>query len=232
MSGGPVSSLLGGAFRYWNVRQATMANNLANASTDGFRGERVFARLLEDGRTPVAESRTDLRTGALSKTDNPLDVALEGRGFLAVETDAGVRWTRGGALGVDESGRLVDGSGNPVLGEGGVLQVPEGEISIDPTGQIVVDGASVGRLRVDRLPDGVDPVREGDTHFRAPEGESMEGDRDTRILQGQVEQSNVDPVSALVEMVEVQRAYSSLERSARTLDEMMDTISNRLSRVD
>lgn len=232
MSGGPVGSLLSGAFRYWEVRQATMANNLANVSTDGYRGERVFARLLDGARGPVAESGTDLRGGALTRTDNPLDVALEGDGFLVVETPAGDRLTRGGSLAVDASGLLVDGSGNPVLGEGGRIAVPDGELAVDRTGRLTVDGEPLARLRLERLPPGVDPVREGDTHFTAPGGVETETDEETSIRQGHVESSNVDPVGAMVEMVEVQRAYAALERSARSLDEMMDTISNRLSRVD
>lgn len=232
MSGGPVGSLLSGAFRYWEVRQSTMANNLANVSTDGYRGERVFARLMDGARTPVAESGTDLRRGALTRTDNPLDVALEGDGFLVVETPTGDRLTRGGSLNVDATGILVDGSGSPVLGEAGRIAVPDGELAIDRAGRVTVEGEPLARLRVERLPAGVDPVREGDTHFTAPEGMAAEADEETMIRQGHVEGSNVDPVTALVEMVEVQRAYTALERSARSLDEMMDTISNRLSRVD
>lgn len=233
MSGGPVRSLLGGAFRYWQVRQATVANNVANASTDGYRGERVFARLLEGASAPVAESGIDLRRGSLTRTDNPLDVALEGDGFLVVETERGNRLTRGGSLSVDASGFLVDSSGHPVVGESGRIAVPhEGELAIDRVGEVTVDGELVGRLRLERLPRGVDPLRQGETHFLVPGGVETEPDEETTVRQGHVESSNVDPVGSMVEMMEVRRAYASLERSARSLDQMMDTISNRLSRVD
>ncbi len=100
------------ALRYWEARQAALANNLANVSTPGFKAERVFARLLDE-RTSLVEGVTDFSAGPLDTTGRPLDVALIGDGFFVVETPKGRRWTRGGALGLDETGAL-DPSGDPL----------------------------------------------------------------------------------------------------------------------
>jgi flagellar basal body rod protein FlgG len=233
VSGPPATRFLAGAFRYWERRQEAVAHNLANVSTDGFRQERVFARLLAEADAPVAEGRTDLRGGALARTGNPMDVALEGDGFLVVDTAAGRRYTRGGALAVDASGTLVDASGNPVLGEGGAMVLPPGTVDVRPDGEVRVDGSTVGRLRIERAPESARLVREGESLFVPPEGEG-EGAPDvtTRVRQGHVESSNVDPVQAMVEMIEIQRAVGAIERSARVLDDVMDTIANRLGRVE
>src|SRR5205085_4652182 len=84
------------ALRYWERRQEIATNNLANTSTDGFKGERVFAKMLGDA-LPVAQTATDLRAGTLRQTGNPLDLAIPGQGFFVVDTPNGQRFTRGGA---------------------------------------------------------------------------------------------------------------------------------------
>src|SRR6201995_1787460 len=88
------------ALRYWERKQEIVANNLANVSTDGFKAQRVFARLL-DGVRPVAEATSDLSTGNLRSTGNAMDVAVDGNGFFVVQTPNGDRYTRGGSLHLD-----------------------------------------------------------------------------------------------------------------------------------
>ena len=228
----PTVKMLAGAFRYWERRQQVVSNNLANAATDGFRAERVFARVLDGVDAPVAESRTDFRDGSVTQTGNPLDVALKGDGFLVLETADGERFSRGGSLAVDDAGVLVDAEGHAVLGESGPLVLPPGEIAIDARGRLSVDGEEVGRLRIRRFGGATPPRREGAAHFAAAATDAVQEATDTEVLQGHVEQSNVNPVEALVEMITVQRAYGALERSARTVDGVMETVANRLGRVD
>ena len=123
------------ALRYWERRQEVASNNLANVSTDGFKAERVFAEMLGDA-TPAARTATDVRSGTLRETRNPLDVAVAGEGFLVVSTPGGERFARGGSLQLDAGRRLVDPAGNAVLGENGPIVVPAGSVSIDRGGQI------------------------------------------------------------------------------------------------
>src|SRR5438045_2276491 len=85
------------ALRYWERKQEVVSNNLANVSTDGFKAQHVFARLL-DGVRPVAEATSDLSTGNLKETGNAMDVSIDGPGFFVVQTPNGERYTRGGSL--------------------------------------------------------------------------------------------------------------------------------------
>src|SRR5690606_32401424 len=114
---GPINGMkqAASAMRYWERRQEITANNLANVDTHGFKGERVFARMLGDGMGPVADTETDLRNGSLRQTGSPLDIAIGGDGFLVVETPQGERLTRGGSFRLDDTGRVVDARGNLLL---------------------------------------------------------------------------------------------------------------------
>src|SRR3954471_61611 len=95
-----------GALRYWERRQEVTANNLANVSTDGFKAERVFGKLMDGA--PVIGTRTDRRDGALRQTGSHLDLAIGGDGFFVVNTPAGERLTRGGSLRLDADEFLAD----------------------------------------------------------------------------------------------------------------------------
>ncbi|HEY8470463.1 MAG TPA: flagellar hook basal-body protein [Longimicrobiales bacterium] len=218
------------ALYYWERRQEVLANNLANAETDGFKGMRVFGRLVQDALL-APETATDFRQGTLTPTGGPLDLAIEGDGFFVVQTPAGERLSRGGALRLDEAGRLVDGAGRPLLGEDGPIVVPPGTVQIDAGGTVRVDGTEVGRLRVERLPEGAEPQRDAGTLFvpgpvRVP---VPEGERHVR--QGFVERSNVDPLDSLVEMITVQRSYAAIERGIRVMDGVLERIANDIGRV-
>lgn len=218
------------ALRYWERRQEAVTHNLANVSTPGFKGERVFARLLGDAQVE-AEGQTDHRPGALSGTGRPLDLALEGDGFLVVETPRGERYVRGGSMQIDADGALVDQGGNPVLGESGAIILPPGEVTIGPRGEISVDTELVARLRIEGRRPGVPMEREAGRYFIPAAERSPVEEGQVRVHQGQLEDSNVDPVGSLVEMIEIQRAYSAIQRSAQVLDSVMGTIANDLGRV-
>jgi flagellar basal body rod protein FlgG len=221
----------GQAFRYWEEKQAAVAHNLANASTPGFKGERVFARLLE-GAGVAPEGATDLRAGAMTGTGRPLDLALDGDGFLVVETPSGERLVRGGSFQLDESRTVVDADGNPLLGESGSIMIPEdAEYEITTRGELRVDGATIARLRVENVADESELQREGGLLFRT-EGRTSPVEEGTfKVRQGHLEESNVDPVGALVDMIEIQRAYSALQRSVLVVDGVMDRISNDIGKV-
>ena len=127
-----------------------IADNLANTTTNGFRAtevvfESVLDAALEDGasagdvaRSFVASTQAALRsgTGPIQRTGRDLDVAIQGPGYLVVETDAGVRYTRNGALHVDEEGQLVSADGHLVLGEGGPIDVGGRPVTIESDGAV------------------------------------------------------------------------------------------------
>jgi flagellar basal-body rod protein FlgF len=218
------------ALRYWETKQAAAANNLANASTPGFKAERVFARLLDDAQM-VAGSATDFSSGALNPTGRPLDVAIVGDGFLVVDTPQGSRWMRGGSLSLNAEGMLTDSAGRSVMGQRGPIVIPEGEVQVGEDGAISVDGAPLDRLLVERPGSDERLVREGANYWIAPEAREVVGIDQIQVRQGHLEDSNVDPVGALVDMIEIQRAYSAVQRSMISADEVMKTITTEIGRV-
>jgi flagellar basal-body rod protein FlgG len=225
------------ALRYWERKQEVTANNLANATTDGFKAERVFAQLMQDS-LPVGNASTDLRAGTLRATGNPLDVALGGDGFFVVQTPQGERWTRGGAWQINADGHLVDADGNIASGEGGPIRVtPSGDkagsrgagITIDRAGIVRVNGEETGRLRVERG-DTSALQHEGGTRFVPPADRVAVDAAERDVRQGTIEESNVNSVSTLVDLITIQRNYAFAQRVLTTLDGIRATIANDLAK--
>jgi flagellar basal body rod protein FlgG len=199
------------------------ANNLANATTTAFNEERTFVATLEAaGRhyPQTAGTLTHVASGPQVSTGRDLDVALAGDGFLVVATPEGRRYTRNGSLGRDVEGRLVSRDGYPVLGQGGPITLPHGEVDIDPAGRVSVAGAELGRLQTVDLP-AASLLRDGRGLFRV-DGAS-ERPASVEIHQGYLEKSNVDPVRSTVELVESARRFEALSR-------VVDTVMNGLNR--
>ncbi|MEO0667859.1 MAG: flagellar hook-basal body complex protein [Pseudomonadota bacterium] len=215
-----------------------VANNIANAATTGFRQEGVVfsefvssvegAPSLSMGQANVR--RTSFEQGTLEQTGGTFDLAIEGNGFFLIETAQGERLTRAGGFSPDAAGDLVTFDGNRVLDAGGapVFVPPDARsITISPDGTISADGALVGQIGVVQPTEPADLVREGGVMFRAETG--FEPAENARVLQGFVEASNVDPISQLTRMIEIQRAYemgqsfldSEDERVRRAMDAMM-----------
>jgi flagellar basal-body rod protein FlgF len=218
------------ALRYWERRQEIASNNLANVSTDGFKGERVFARMLGDA-LPVAQAATDTRAGSLRETHAPLDVAVMGEGYLVVDTPNGERFSRGGSLQLDADRRLVDPSGHPVLGERGPITVPQGaDLTIDASGTLKVDGKPVDRLRLERAGPGAELAHEGGNLLVPDAARAPLADRERGVRQGFVEESNVNAVASMVDMIAVQRAYASVQKAVTTMDAVRGTAVNEIGK--
>jgi flagellar basal-body rod protein FlgF len=197
------------------------AGNIANASTAGYKAERVsFGQALANTRTPdaawagVAGSARDESAGALRRTDNPLDVAVMGDAYFSVNTPAGVRYTRAGDFRVDGEGRLVNGFGMTVRGVGGSeISIPDGsgQVGVDRDGQVVADGEEVGQLELTRFAPGA-LTREGENLFAAAGPPLPPADDVPEVVSGAIEQSNVNVVRGMVELVKISRTYESLMR--------------------
>ena len=221
-----------GAVAQSNALDVT-ANNVANASTTAFHGSKVtFVEALSKARSPdlaLVDNQTaslDLFQGPISPTGNPLDVALDGDGFFAVDTAQGVRYSRAGSLHLDPGGRLVNVDGHPVRGVGGTpLVVPAGAatVSIGEDGTIATEAGPVGQLELARFA-GPSLTRDGATLFSA-RGQPL-GGPPPRVVQGSLEGSNVNVVRGVVDLVEVSRTYESLMR----VIEGFQTIESRAAR--
>jgi flagellar basal-body rod protein FlgG len=214
------------------IRQDQLAHDLANASTPGYKADRSaqrsFGELLLANRSTgetvgalglgaeIAEIRTDLSQAPLRETNETLDVALAGSGFLAVRTPDGIRYTRAGQLSVDGQGTLTTSTGLPVLDERNQpIVIRGGEPAIAPDGTISVSGRAVGRLAIVDLRN---PVKQGDTLFAGTPAGRPAG---TTVKQGFLEGSGVQPAEAMVEMMTSMRAFESVQRVIRTIDETL-----------
>lgn len=217
------------ALRLYERRQEVVSNNLANVDTNGFKAERVFAQALTDA-LPVPGARTDRSGGALVQTDAPLDVALGGAGFMVVQTPAGEMLTRAGSFRIDPDGQVVDPNGNLLLGEQGPITLGRGRVEIDERGIVREDGREIARLRLESVPAGENLAHAGGgLFFPSPaRGELPEGERVVR--QGFLEGSNVNAIDSMVEMITVQRAYTAVQRTITTLDEVRGTIATDIGK--
>jgi flagellar basal-body rod protein FlgF len=217
------------ALRYWERKQEVVANNLANVSTTGFKAQRVFAKLL-DGILPGAETSSDLSTGTLRQTANPTDVAIDGPGFFVVSTPNGERYTRGGSFRLDEKHRLVDNDGRPLLGVKGPINLLDAPIQIDGKGEVRQNGQIVDTLRVELPPKDADLSREGESLWIPPATKQVLALKDRNVKQGYIEESNVNSMSALIDMVTVQRAYASVQKSVIEMDRTNETVTTQLAK--
>lgn len=195
----------------------TVANNIANANTTGFRREGVIfsefmVSLDRRGETlAMANGRgrmVDLRPGGMTQTNGNYDLAIEGEGFLMVQTPQGNRLTRAGAFMPNADGELVNGDGYQLLDDGQApIVIPAGVrgVGIGIDGTISADGNPIGRVGVFSGPEPSKLRHDGGTLFDAGGGvEPMDG---AILRQGFLEDSNVDPVAEISRMIEVQRAY-------------------------
>ncbi len=236
-----------GALRYWERRQELVANNLANVSTDGFKGDRGFARLVgagTPGESVAAQSAVDFGAGSLRETHNPLDVALQSAGFFVVQPAgtsgaAAERWTRAGSFQLDADRRLTTTDGSLVLGASGPITVPPNTtVTVSPDGIVRAaggkggsdEGREVGQLRVERAPLGASVAHDGATRFVPDSGRQPAARGDARVRQGFVEESNVTPIGAMVDMIAVQRAYASVQKAVTTMDAVRGIAASELGK--
>jgi len=198
------------------AQMSLVANNIANANTTGYRGEGVMfsevVRTTGDGPSlsmATARARlTDLSQGALAQTGGAFDLAIEGEGFFMVQTPDGQRLTRAGHFGPSAAGDLVTAEGYPVLDAGGapvIVPVGTGPVGIAPDGTVSAGGQPVGQVGLFVPRDPLALKREGGTRFEAPGG--ADPAPAARVLQGFLEESNVDPITEVARMIEVSRAY-------------------------
>lgn len=226
------------------VRLEIIANNLANINTTGFKRDMAFSDALDNAlieevaaggtEPPLAHQYTDFTEGTLRPTNNPLDVAVQGRGFLVVDTPNGVRFTRNGNLQLALDGTLVTGAGYPVLGRNGRIQLPDinrlqvGSIHISETGEVMVDKQSIGHLRMVDFVDYTALHKDQQSLFFANPGTPIVEGPGTQsaVRQGFLEDSNVDGISEMIAMIEINRAFEAdqkaLQAQNSTLEKTMD----------
>jgi flagellar basal-body rod protein FlgF len=205
-----------------------VANNIANMNTTGFKADgSLFEEYLNsaaraaDTRVSFVRDRAtwiDMSAGALERTGNALDVAINGDGFFAVQTQQGVRYTRSGSLQINPSGQLVTAQGDPVLGDGGPItfQPTDRQISISPDGTISVrEGNSKadsqrGKLRLVSFANPRQLQKDGNGTFNYAGNDAPVEAKTATIAQGSLEKSNVRAVVEMSRMIEITRSYTQI----------------------
>ena len=196
------------------------ANNLANVNTNGYREVRTFFSALEAAGgtyTTLGDGKTKHDPGPLVSTGRPLDVAVEGRGFLVVETPQGRQYTRDGSLSLDAAGTLVTRDGLPIQGQGGAITIDPSqgeEVSIDPEGRVFTGEVQAGRILLVDV-DHASLVHESGSRFRS-EGGAETPVEDGRVQQGFLERSNVELPST--DLNQLRRHFQSLSRALQVIN--------------
>ena len=215
----------------------TIANNLANSSTGGFRGRHItFGSVLAGSGHPLASqlneatnnygllggSRLDMQQGSLERTGNELDVAIDGPGFLTVQTKSGEAYTRNGALLVSPQGQLVTAAGDAVVGTGGVITIPRGAaVTISPDGTLTANGAIAGKLKLAEFKASADPQSMGANLYTVRPSDIIPS-ISSQVRQGMLEGSNVNPVSSVIELIGAQRAAEGMRHAMTMIDTEID----------
>lgn len=244
------------------TRNDTIANNLANVNTTGYKKDvavfRTFPEMLlwrltdadkSQAKAAAAEQApkpaligsmgTGVRVdgifqvhslGALRQTGATLDLALGGEGFFVVSTPQGERYTRNGSFSLDEEGYIVTTEGRRVLGRRGAIRVEGKDVQVDARGGVRVDGRLADTLRIVDFADRNSLTKQGDSLFAGPQPVNLGPDR-FRVLQGYLEQSNVNPVSEMVNMITAMRSYEANQKAIQAEDQLLNKVVNEVGKV-
>jgi flagellar basal-body rod protein FlgF len=251
------NALLVGLSRQMSLQHemAVVANNIANIDTNGFKADfSLFEEyLMRGGRDPnfrAADSPVsfvhdrgtliDLNQGPFQRTGNPLDVAINGDGFLVINTPQGERYTRNGALEINPQGELVTSEGYQVLGDGGPIafQNQDTGITINQEGTVSVKDPSNstvaiirGQLRVVSFAQAQRLQKEGGSTFSAPADMPASPSTKFKLVQGALEKSNVRPIIEMSRMIEISRSYANIANLIQSRGDLDKTAIQQLSDV-
>lgn len=215
-----------------------VANNLANASTVGYKKNTFSSQLypLTEGggdyiyldaraMSYIGKYNIDTTEGDIKATGNVLDLAVRGNGFFAVENKGQVRYTRNGAFSKDREGNLASGDGSKVLDTAGKpIRIDGKDISIAPDGAIYVDGNNAGKLKVVNISN---IFHIGDSLFSGTETGAADGE----VLQGSIEMSNVNPVREMVGIISALREYEAAQKVIQSFDELAQKGVSEIAKV-
>ena len=224
---------------YQQLRLGVISNNMANANTVGFKKDQVvfnplIAEPLTDEQALAATSSmdpelfaantpartfTDFEQGHMVSTGNKLDMAIQGKGFFCIETPGGSMYTRSGNFALNDQNELCTTDGYPILGQSGRITLENSDFQVDGTGNILSGGATVNTLKIVNFEEG-SLLKNGENKFKPVNPEIQETPaEDYSIEQGFVEQSNVNTVKMMTEMIETLRGYETYQKVITQLNE-------------
>jgi flagellar basal-body rod protein FlgF len=221
------------------------ANNLANVDTVGYKFESLLNAADPVTSSPSGGQPTnvtfvtsdgvarDYSQGALTQTGSPLDVAINGKGFFTVNTANGPRYTRDGRFKLDPTGKLVTQDGDAVQGSGGdiTLDPTKGQVSISQTGLISQGGAQVGQLQVVTFDSLAALSKDGSNDYRNDSNLTPTPTTAAVLKQGMLEASNVQPVTQITRLIEINRAYDAINNMMSSTASLSTSAIERLGAV-
>jgi flagellar basal-body rod protein FlgF len=228
-----------------------VANNIANINTTGYKADgSLFEEYLSSpARADQSGARIsfvrdrgtwhDLSAGAVEKTGNPLDVAIDGNAFLVVQTARGERYTRNGSLQINATGQLVTSDGNPVIGDGGPInfQPTDKQISISGDGTISVQegnskvDSARGTLKLVSFDNAQQLQKDSGTTFMTTGGAQVQSTKTAHVVQGSIEKSNVRGVVEMSRMIEITRTYTQIASILQQQNDLSQSSVDKLAEV-
>ncbi len=228
-----------------------IANNLANVNTTGFKRDDAFTNelisastLFRDGTIAPTEgdlkekTYTDFSQGTLQQTSNPLDVAIDGQGFFAVQTQDGLKLTRDGSFTLSTDGTLVTRNGDPVMGIGGPIRIDDiqqtqaSQLVIDRDGVVKAGNKIYGQIRV-VMPEALNQIsKAGENFYTLREGGTLRAvdPSAVSIRQGFLEGSNVNPIDEMVAMIQLQSNFEAGQKAIQSQDDSLG-MANQVGKV-
>ncbi|HHW68363.1 MAG: flagellar basal-body rod protein FlgF [Epulopiscium sp.] len=231
-----------------------LTNNLANVDTTGYKKDIVVSRSFPEELTKRIQDRkngfsnnrnigrmslglyndqvyTNYTQGTLKQTDDPLNVAIQGKAFFAVGMEDGREvYTRDGSFALDANGMLMTKEGNMVLGQNGPIRIGQGDVRIDESGNIYVNDELIDQLRIVEFENPETLSKLGDNLLERTE-ETTEKNIESRIVQGFLEGSNVNVIREMVDMITATRIYEANQKAIQTHDETLGKAVNDVGRV-
>jgi flagellar basal-body rod protein FlgF len=222
-----------------------IANNVANVDTAGFKLESLMIqtdqeRLPSGGDAPPvvnfvldAGVARDFGQGALKQTGAPLDIAIQGEGFFRISTPNGERYTRDGRFSMDSQGRLVTSTGQPVQGDGGDITIDptKGPVKIAADGTVSQGASILGRISLVDFASLSGLSKDGDGLYRNDSNLQPTPSNSAQLQQGMVETSNVNAISQITRLIQVQRAYEAISQMVVQTGDLSKSAVDRLGRV-
>ncbi len=224
----------------YTKKQEIIATNLANTNTIGFKKYIAdFNTIVEEidgveSESVQADISIDYSKGNLEYTGNSLDIAIDGEGFFTIETEQGLRYTRNGKFQLSNSGEIVLPSGGKLLGTNGPLTIPKGNnaITIDSTGKVKAGNKVIGELLINNFTQMSSLIPTGSGLFTAPLTALQDTiDLNHKIAQGYLEQSNVNVVMEMVQMIENMRSYEASNQIMKSFSDTLEQLISSQSNV-
>lgn len=215
-----------GAFREQKRVFHFISNNLSNAQTAGFKKDiPIFYPLLNRTWNQLVTSQTEeaktlFHQGNLHKTGNDLDLAIDGEGFFKIKTPEGIRYTRAGNFKLGRERQLVTSEGFPVVGRNGEITIGGRSIVIATDGTIRIDGEEADQITVVTFPDLGLLKKEGHNLFRSEFPQQEIEAKESQVVQGALELSNVNPIEEMVDLIDSLRAYEACLKVIQTQNEL------------